>query len=245
MTALGGRPSPIRVLLAEDEEHLGTILETFLRGRGIDVRRVRDGAEALALLQRESVDVALLDVVMPEMDGLEVLRALGTLPSPPEAVVMTGNGTVDTALTALQLGAYDYLTKPYRMAEVDLLVRRAAEKRTLRLAAAQLQWTAEAAPATFLTRDPALRTVLSGAEATARAGSAPGWLIAGPPGSGRRALARWLHSRAPQRRPHTAALSAPAATRGWTRRRCSGLPRLSPAAGRAAAESSRRRPVPR
>lgn len=130
---------PIRILLAEDEEHLGAILEGFLRGRGHHVHRVADGAAALAALRATDFDVALLDVMMPELDGMDVLRALGALTDAPEAIVMTGNGTADVALAALQLGAYDYLPKPYRMAEVDFLVRRAAEKRRLRREVAELR----------------------------------------------------------------------------------------------------------
>ena len=87
--------APLRVLLAEDEEHLGAILELFLGGRGHSVRRVRDGRAALAALAAEPFDVALLDVMMPELDGLAVLGELPRLPAAPEAIVMTGNGTVD------------------------------------------------------------------------------------------------------------------------------------------------------
>jgi len=131
--------APVHILLAEDEEHLGAILESFLQGRGHRVHRVADGAAALAALRTTDFDVALLDVMMPELDGLDVLRGLAALADPPEAIVMTGNGTADVALAALQLGAYDYLPKPYRMAEVDLLVRRAAEKRCLRREVAELR----------------------------------------------------------------------------------------------------------
>jgi two-component system response regulator AtoC len=124
-------PSPIRVLLAEDEAHLGMILEQYLVARGFDVVVVRDGRAALDTLRADSFDVALLDVVMPELDGLEVLRRVREDPMPPEILVITGNGTSETAMTALKLGAYDFLSKPYRMAEVEALVRRAWEKRML------------------------------------------------------------------------------------------------------------------
>lgn len=194
---------PVRVLLAEDEEHLGTILETFLRGRGHLVTRARDGRAALAALHAATFDVALLDVVMPELDGLDVLRGLDGLAAPPEAIVMTGNGTVDTALTAMQLGAYDYLTKPYRMAEVDLLVHRAAEKRALRLSASAQRWATGGATGgadrgergIFVTIVPELRSTLAAAERDVLADAPGPWIIGGPPGSGRRTLAAWLHAR--------------------------------------------------
>jgi two-component system response regulator AtoC len=181
-----------RVLLAEDEPHLGTILETFLTGRGHQVTRVRDGRAALEALRAATFDVALLDVVMPELDGLAVLGALAELPLPPEAVVMTGNGTVDTALHALRLGAYDYLAKPYRMAEVDVLVRRAAEKRALRVAAAATRWARAREPQPAPESEhPPLRDALARAEGAARAGR-PSLLVVGEPGTGRRTVARWL-----------------------------------------------------
>src|SRR5207253_2458781 len=121
----------IKVLIAEDEEHLGTILDHFLAGRGYATSVVRDGRAALDALRADAYDVALLDIVMPEMDGLAVLRQVREEAYPPECIIITGNGTIDTAITAMKLGAYDYLSKPYRMAEIDALVRRAWEKRQL------------------------------------------------------------------------------------------------------------------
>src|SRR5687768_6429484 len=120
----------IKVLIAEDEEHLGNILQHFLTGRGYQVTTTRDGRSALQAIRAEAYDVALLDIIMPEMDGLEVLRHVREEPSPPEVIIITGNGTIETAITAMKLGAYDYLSKPYRMAEIDVLVRRAWEKRS-------------------------------------------------------------------------------------------------------------------
>ena len=121
----------IKVLVAEDEANLGTILDSFLTGRGYSVTTCRDGRAALQALRAESYDVALLDIVMPEMDGLEVLRQVRDEPTPPEVIIITGNGTIETAISAMKLGAYDYMSKPYRMAEIDVLVRRAWEKRQL------------------------------------------------------------------------------------------------------------------
>ena len=93
----------IKVLVAEDELYLGTLLEQFLTSRGHDVTVVRDGANALATLRHESFDVALLDIVMPELDGLDVLRQVREQPVPPEVIVITGNGTIETAIAALKL----------------------------------------------------------------------------------------------------------------------------------------------
>ena len=124
--------APPRVLVAEDEEHLGVLVAQFLRGRGLDVTLERDGAAAAARLAAQPFDVALVDVQMPGLDGLAVLERALALPRPPEVIVATGNGAGEAVMAALRGGAYDAVPKPYRMAEVELLVRRAAEKRRLR-----------------------------------------------------------------------------------------------------------------
>jgi DNA-binding NtrC family response regulator len=180
----------VRVLIAEDEAHLGTLLEQFLIGRGHEVTLVRDGRAALDALRTRDYDVALTDVQMPGMDGLALLAAAHALPFAPEVIVVTGNGAAETQLRALRQGAYDAVAKPYRMAEIDLLVHRAAEKRALRggLAARAL---ADRPTPEFLTADPTLADAVSRA-----AGDRAPLLLVGEPGTGRRTLARWLHARA-------------------------------------------------
>ena len=98
-----------------------------------------DGTSALTHLRQEAFDVALVDINMPGLDGLEVLRQMRDEPEPPEVVIMTGDGTVDSAITAVKLGAYDYVTKPYRMEEIELVVQKAGEKHDLAAENARLQ----------------------------------------------------------------------------------------------------------
>lgn len=185
--------SPIRVLIAEDEAHLGTILEQFMTARGFAVRVVRDGRTALDTLRREPFDVALLDVVMPEIDGLEVLRLVREAPLPPEIIIITGNGTIETALAALKLGAYDCLSKPYRMAEIEALVRRAWEKRILARDNRYLRTRlARLTPAaSFVTQFAPLRAVLSMVGKFAP--SPLPVLVTGETGTGKGLVARLLH----------------------------------------------------
>jgi DNA-binding NtrC family response regulator len=183
----------IKVLVAEDEPHLGALLEKYLVGRGYHVTTRADGRSALDALRAEAYDVALLDIVMPEMDGLEVLRQLREETSPPEVIIITGNGTVETAISAMKLGAYDYLSKPYRMAEIDVLVRRAWEKRQLARENTLLQSRLsrlDDAPE-ILTQYAPMQAVLSLVERVARSDSAV--LISGEPGTGKDLVARTLH----------------------------------------------------
>jgi two-component system response regulator AtoC len=183
----------IKVLVAEDEAHLGQILSNFLSGRGYAVNTVTDGRAALDALRAEAYDVALLDIVMPEMDGLEVLKQVRAEVDPPEVIIITGNGTIETAISAMKLGAYDYMSKPYRMAEIDVLVRRAWEKRRLARENVLLQSQLQRAGggSDIDTEYPPLLAVL---EMVARvAPSDSPVLITGESGTGKELVANMLH----------------------------------------------------
>jgi DNA-binding NtrC family response regulator len=183
----------IRVLLAEDEANLAQILGNFLTGQGHHVTTCGDGRGAIESLRTETFDVALLDIVMPELDGLEVLRKLRDETDRPEVIIITGNGTIETAISAMKLGAYDYISKPYRMAEIDILVRRAAEKRSLVRQNALLETRLARVDegAEFLTRHEPLKATLSLIQRVAKTDSPV--LITGESGTGKELVARALH----------------------------------------------------
>ncbi len=188
-------PSRIRIVLAEDEAMLATVLEQFLVSRGHAVVVVHDGRAALEAIRHGPCDVALLDISMPEMDGLEVLRHLQEEPAPPQVIIITGNGTIETAITAIRLGAYDYLSKPYRMAEIDALVRRAWEKGQLARENAMLHRRLERArrEPEVIAQMPIMRDVIGVVERVAPS-DAP-VLITGESGTGKELVARLIHRR--------------------------------------------------
>jgi two-component system response regulator AtoC len=184
----------IRVLIAEDEANLGELLQSYLAGRGHKVTVTLDGRAALDALHSQPFDVALLDIVMPKLDGLEVLRQVRENPSPPECIIITGNGTIDTAIAAMKLGAYDYVSKPYRLAEIDVLVRRAWEKRRLMTDNRRLNVRLSRVDAArdFTSVYAPMQAVLALARHAAP-GDAP-VLITGEPGTGKSELARYIHA---------------------------------------------------
>jgi DNA-binding NtrC family response regulator len=122
-----------KLLIAEDEANLRMVMQKELERLGYEVIAVPDGEEALRRLEENAADVLLCDINMPRMDGMELLRRLTERANPPEVIMLTGHATVETAIEAMKLGAYDYLSKPYRLTELDALVKRAAEKRKLRV----------------------------------------------------------------------------------------------------------------
>ncbi len=122
----------IKLLIAEDEKNLGLVLQKELLRLGHQVTLVHDGEAALKVARESEFDVALLDIMMPVRGGIDVLRELRQMEQPPEVLLMTGHATVETALQAMKLGAYDYLTKPCHIRELEAILCKAYEKRQLR-----------------------------------------------------------------------------------------------------------------
>lgn len=122
-----------RLLIAEDEANLRLVLQKELQRLGYRVQAAPDGEAALRKLEESNVDVLLCDINMPRMGGMELLRRIHERPNPPEVIMLTGQGTIETAVEAMKTGAYDYLTKPYSINELDVRVRQAADKRRLRV----------------------------------------------------------------------------------------------------------------
>jgi two-component system nitrogen regulation response regulator GlnG len=114
-----------RILIADDEDSLRWVLERGLRQAGYEVTAVKDGEEALQAFSAEPFDLVFLDVRMPGMDGLTALERLRAIRADVYVIVMTAHGTMDTAIKAMQRGAYDYLAKPFDLDEVLLLTERA------------------------------------------------------------------------------------------------------------------------
>ena len=114
-----------KLLIAEDERNLGLVLQKEMSRLGHQVTLVHDAEAAIREARETEFDVALLDIMMPGRSGLEVLRELRQHEQPPEVIMMTGHATVETALQAMKLGAYDYLTKPCHIRELEAILSKA------------------------------------------------------------------------------------------------------------------------
>jgi putative nucleotidyltransferase with HDIG domain len=157
-----------RILVVDDEAVIRDILADFLAMEGFEVRTAPDGAAALAELTGSPYDLVLSDLKMPNMGGIELLDAIAAHAPQVVTIIMTGFGTVETAIDAMKRGAYDYIMKPFKMEEVVHTVRRGLERRklaaeNLRLKEVLSLYKVSEAIAASLSLDEVMRTVTDAA----------------------------------------------------------------------------------
>ncbi len=121
----------VRVLVADDDLETCSLLREILTEEGYGVETAAGGREAAEKGTAAPVDVALIDVWMPDLDGLEVLRRVKSACADTIVIMMTAFGSIETAIKAIQEGAYDYVCKPFRLEEIKVTIRRALEQRRL------------------------------------------------------------------------------------------------------------------
>ncbi|MBD3333646.1 response regulator [candidate division GN15 bacterium] len=187
--------SEIKVLIVDDEQGQRDLLAGYLSGKGFMVTAAANGEEALAAYERVFAPVALLDMKMPGMDGIELLGRLKELNPYLQAIVLTAFGSVETAVAAIKAGACDYLTKPIEdLDELLLKLRRAAEQNRLVVSNQLLRERLEDVfPTTEIVGEsPAIKEVLKLVGLVAPRDTTV--LITGPSGTGKELVARAIHS---------------------------------------------------
>jgi DNA-binding NtrC family response regulator len=183
----------VDLLVVDDDQEFRDTLRTRFARRGFEVRSADSGEEALGLAELRNFDVAVFDMMMPGISGLELLRRFKTDHPECEVILLTGQGTIETAVEAMKLGAYDYLQKPFPLKDLEEVVTRAYERRNLRKENTQLKAILERSlPASeMIGRSPAMQEVFRLIE---RAGpSDKAILILGESGTGKELVARALH----------------------------------------------------
>src|SRR6187401_3031263 len=119
------------ILVVDDEEIMRDILETLLKREGYDVRLASSGEEGLELARSVPFDAAIVDIMMPGINGIETLDELKRIDEDLAVLIITAYASVESAIAAMKNGAFDYITKPFKNDEVIALVRNALEQRRL------------------------------------------------------------------------------------------------------------------
>src|ERR1043165_5437250 len=143
-----GRVEPhrcLRVLFVDDETSLREFMRSELPRLGHEVTVCPDGRAAVKALEKGMFDAAILDLRMPGLNGIEVLEHLKQVAPDTEAIVMTGHASTETAISAMRLGAFDYITKPCKLVEIEAILQKVAEKRILERKNLALQTRVQAA----------------------------------------------------------------------------------------------------
>ncbi|MCB9527091.1 MAG: sigma-54 dependent transcriptional regulator [bacterium] len=192
---------PTLLIVDDDSSNLASLVRVFER---LDLRVVAatSGREALDALRRTPVEVVLTDLMMPQMSGTELLENVKAVAPDTEVILMTAYGTIERAVEAMRKGAYDFVTKPFRRAQIERVVTRALEKVALlaenRALKAQLADARESSARTggIIGKAPALRRVLDIAKQAAP--STATVLLMGESGTGKELFARAIHRLSPR-----------------------------------------------
>src|SRR5437868_4961637 len=151
----------LRILFADDEKSLQEFMRSELPRLGHEVTVCPDGKAAVKALEKSTFDAAILDLRMPGLTGIEVLEQLKQVSPDTEVIIMTGHASVETAIDAVRLGAFDYITKPCKLAQIETILRKVVEKRELRHKNLALQTRVQAAegPSDLVGQSPAMTPV--------------------------------------------------------------------------------------
>jgi DNA-binding NtrC family response regulator len=182
-----------RILIADDDEGVRQVLRQSLEESGYEVICVESGEKAIDCVREETTDLAIVDMVLPRLDGLEVLKQIVALRPELGVVMITGYASVETAIKAMKIGAVDYVVKPFRMDEVEMVVGRALERSHLRRENASLKRQLESnyGVHNIIGQSPQMRQVFSLIDQVATTRSTV--LVSGASGTGKELIARAIH----------------------------------------------------
>jgi two-component system response regulator PilR (NtrC family) len=188
-----------RVLVADDERSMRELLAIMLKQAGHDVTLAEGGAQAIEALKREPFDLVITDLRMREVDGMAVLRAAKEISPQTVVLVITAFASTETAVEAMKLGAYDYITKPFKMDEIKLTIANALERKRLQdeNQALKQQLRRERGFENFVGRSRQMLDIFDTIRKTADGLSTV--LITGESGTGKELVARAIHEESPRR----------------------------------------------
>lgn len=190
-----------RILVVDDDSAVVDHLTESLRARGYDVKGTTDAGSVIEKLQNQDFDLVICDVEMPNVRGTDLLAGILELKPTQLVLLITAYGSVEMAVAALQNGACDFLTKPFKMEELVHAIERAFSERILKREVVRLRAALSSSdsdsPRTVVAKSPAMRSVLDLARRAA--GSSSSVLITGETGSGKSMLAKFIHENGPRK----------------------------------------------
>jgi two-component system nitrogen regulation response regulator NtrX len=185
-----------KILIIDDEKGIRSSLKGILEDEGYRITTADTGEDCLRLLERQNFDLILLDIWLPEMDGIEVLKKIKTMDENPQVVMISGHGTVETAVKATKLGAYDFLEKPLSLEKVVLTVKNALRQKKLEEENIQLRQKIKVSYH-LIGKSPSIRKLMDEIKKAAPTNGAV--LIYGESGTGKELVARLIHQESPRK----------------------------------------------
>ncbi|MGE0453193.1 MAG: sigma-54-dependent transcriptional regulator [Vicinamibacteria bacterium] len=187
------------LLLVDDDDAFRRVMANELGRLGFKIAAAGSGAEALRAVEQQRPQVVLLDLQLPDLSGLEVLKRLRAASPGSEVIMLTGHGSIDTAIQAIREGAFDYVAKPCPLDELEVRIRRALERQSLETRASLLErgLTPPDLGGSFVGESPEFQRLVQLLERVAASEST--LLITGETGTGKGMLAKLVHARSPRR----------------------------------------------
>ncbi len=197
-TLVRGMRGHATILVVEDDEAMRDLLIEELSDAGYRVLAAQGGRVGIDMVKTHPVNLVITDLRMPDLDGFDLIRDIKATPESPHIVMITAFGSIETAIKAVKLGAYDYITKPFEIEELILVTDKALGERTLRRQVARLQKEVEGQYKfdNVIARSDAMQEVLG--LVTRIAASAASVLITGESGTGKELIARAIHYNSPR-----------------------------------------------
>ncbi|MBI4530295.1 MAG: sigma-54-dependent Fis family transcriptional regulator [Candidatus Latescibacteria bacterium] len=187
-----------RILIVDDKRNQCEALRDSFEDDGYEVFIATRGSDALLLIDHEEIDLVITDLMMPEMDGNALLKVVKERQSDIAVILITGQGSIETAVAAMRLGAYDYIEKPVRLLQIRKLVEKALENRVLRLENETLKTMLELrCEGHVIGRSRVWMTTVERAVAAARTRSTV--LLTGESGTGKEIIAEVIHDFSPRK----------------------------------------------
>jgi len=183
-----------KILIVEDEKSMREVLKMLLEGEGYDVSTAPDGLEGIACLDKDIFDLVITDVKMPKADGFEVLKRIKDISPDTIVIMITAFGTKESGIEAMKLGAYDYISKPFNIDEIRLIVKKAIEKKREHIELSLLRQKVDATYGleNIIGQSPKMQELFRIVPRIAQ--STSNVLITGESGSGKELVAHAMHN---------------------------------------------------